>query len=190
MSDPTPPVHGQPSGPPPGQPYGQPHAPQPGAAPQGPPPGYQPGGYPPGGYAAAGGPAPSSSPFGASPAGVSLWLSLASIAAMALAVSLNEDDDNGWGRIGVWAGFAIVVAVLTLAPSIGRSINLSQEHAWKVGAVGAVGLIGFWVLFVLPSISMNVSFLATAGVVVGAAAVWLADGRPAPAGEDTGPQTW
>ena len=144
---------------------------------QGPPPGY--GGFP-----------PASSPFGSSPAGVSLWLALASIAGMALAVTLEEDGDNDWGRIGVWAAFAIAAAALTLVPVVGRSMNLSQDTAWKVGAGGAVGLVAFWVLFVLPSISMNVSFLATVAVVAGAAAVWSADGRPDLDGGGSGPATW
>lgn len=69
--------------------------------------------------------------------GIDLWLSLASITAMALAVSLKEDGDNGWGRIGVWAGFAIFAAVFTLAGSLGDQLNLSRARAWQVAVAGA-----------------------------------------------------
>ncbi|MBA3281718.1 MAG: hypothetical protein H0U29_05760, partial [Acidimicrobiia bacterium] len=126
---------------------------------------------------------------GGQPSGVRVsatvvW-SLISIVSLALAVSLEEDGDNGWGRIGVWAGFALAAAVITLAPALRSQLNLSGERAWQVAVAGGVGLAGFWVLFVLPSISQNVSFLATVGCAAGGLAAWLAPGRPNP-----GPQTW
>lgn len=187
MSDGTPAPHDPtvPTGPPPGQ------APQ-GYAPQG---AYPPaGGYPPqGAYPPQGGPVPgppASSPFGSSSTGVSLWLGLASVTATTLAVLLKEDDVKAWDSIGVWVIFAIVSSVLTLAASIGGSLNLSKENGWKVGAAGAVGLLAFWVLHVLPAISKNLSFLATVGVAAGIGAVWFADGRPEPAGDGSVPETW
>lgn len=175
---------------PPGQPPYQPGQPQPGQ--------HQPGGgYPPQGYGPPTGgypPTPTGpDPFGGSTVGISTLLAAGSVAAITLAVSLNEDDDNGWGRIGVWAGFAIASAVLTLAPSVGRALNLTALRAWRVAAAGAVGLVAFWVLFVLPSISMNVSFAATVGVAAGVAAAWMAPGRPASAAdpsEGSAGQTW
>ncbi len=190
------PVAGQPQ---PGQP--QPGQPQPGLAQPGlAQPGHYPtAGYPPQGYGPATGgypPAPApSDPFGgtgAAAVGASTWLALASVVAMALAVSLKEDGDNGWGRIGVWAGFAIAAAVLTLLPTIGRQMNLTAVRAWRGAAAGAGGLAAFWVLFVLPAISMNVSFAATLGVAAGVGAAWLAPGRPEPSGSTgrSGGETW
>lgn len=159
---------------------------------------YPTAGYPPQGPGPASGsypPAPApSDPFGATGAaavGASTWLALASVVAMVLAVSLKEDGDNGWGRIGVWAGFAIAAAVLTLAPTIGRQMNLTSARAWRVAATGAVGLVAFWVLFVLPSIAMNISFAATLGVAAGVAAAWFAPGRPDASSPDrSAGQTW
>ena len=180
MSDPSPPSSSSPGPgwPPPGQ-AGQP--PQPGPPPQ---PGQQ---QPPPGY---GPPAGYGPPSGGVTVGIGLWLGLAAIVAMALAVSLNEDGDNGWGRIGVWAAFAIVAAVATLAPALGRQLNLSTERAWQVGAAGAAGLAGFWVLFVLPSISQNTSFLATVACAAGIGAAWIAPGRPSGGGDASAQGEW
>src|SRR5690606_12320544 len=117
-------------------------------------------------------------PSGGSATSISTWLGLVSVVVMVLAVSINEDDDNGWGRIGVWAGFAIASAALSLVPLMADQFKLTATRAWQVAAAGAAGLGAFWVLFVLPSISMNVSFAATVGVVAGAAAAWTAPGKP------------
>lgn len=115
-------------------------------------------------------------------------MSLVSITAMALAVSLKEDGTNGWDRVGVWAAFAIAAAVLTLAPVVRDNLNLSAGRAWHLGAVGAGGLVGYWILIVLPWIEQNVSFLATVGVAAGVWAVWRSPGRPGT--EPVVPQTW
>lgn len=176
MSDGTPPNQPPPTpapppghGPPPG--YG---APPPGYG--GPPPGY---GAPPPGY-----PAPPAS--GDTKVAAATWWALLAVVAIALAVSLPEDGDSGWGRIGVWAGFAIAAAVATLVPALRSSLNLGEERAWQVAVAGGVSLAGYWVLFVLPAITMNVSFLATVGCAAGGIAAWLAPGRPRPsAGEPT-----
>ncbi len=149
------------------------------------PPGSQgyPAGYgPPPGFAAA------ESSSGTKVGAGLLWSLLAAIA-LAVAVSVKEDGQNGWERIGVWAGFAIVAALATAAPAIRSNLNLDAEKAWKVAAAGAVGLAAFWVLFILPSIERNVSFVATLGCVAGAVAAWTAPGRPRPAPDDRG-QTW
>lgn len=141
--------------------------------------GYPPGYAPPPGYGPPPGfahPAPTS---GVKVGGAVMW-SLLSIAAIALAVSLEEDGQNGWESIGVWAGFAIVAAVATLVPAVRSNLNIDATRAWQISVAGAVGLASFWVLFVLPVIERNVSFLATLGVVAGGLAAWLAPGRPAP----------
>lgn len=148
--------------------------PQPTAPP--PPPGT-PGGYapPPTGAPA---PAAASSGGGVSITGTAWW-SVVAVACLAVAVSVNEDGDNGWGRVGVWAGVAIAAAVATLVPSIRQQLKLSAETAWQVATVGGIALAGYWVLFVLPWIEQNVSFLATVGCAAGIYAAWRAPGRPA-----------
>ena len=40
----------------------------------------------------------------------------------------------------------------------------ARQLAWTIAAVGAGYLVFWWVLFVLPDISLNVAFLATLGV--------------------------
>lgn len=175
---PTQPVGGQPA------PAYDPGAAQPVYDQSAPPPGYSPPpvhGPPPG----FGPPAES----GGVKVGAPTLLSIVSIAAVALAVSLEEDGRNGWEDIGVWAGFAIVAAVATLAPSLRSNLSLDTSRAWQIGLGGAIGLAAFWVLFILPSIQQNVSFLATVGVVAGGLAVWLAPGRPDPSASSPG-QTW
>lgn len=129
------------------------------------------------------GAAPAPAPASAGPPLASPWLGLVSVACVAVAVSLNEDGDNGWGRIGVWAGFAIAAAALTLAPAVRRQVSLAPDTAWRVATAGAIGLAGYWVLFVLPRIEMNVSFLATVGCAAGMFAAWQAPGRPAGPGQ-------
>ena len=184
----------QPGGAPP-QPQSQPqgpagdpsqagHIPAPGYVP---PAGYapQPGYGPPPGFAQPAQPAEG----GGVKVGAPTLLSIISIAAIALAVSLEEDGRNGWEDIGVWAGFAIVAAVATLAPSLRSNLSLETSRAWQIGVAGAIGLAAFWVLFILPSIQQNVSFLATVGVVAGGLAVWLAPGRPEPSASGPG-QSW
>ena len=171
----------QPTGEPVAQPVGQPEQPY---DPTGAPPGYTPpAGYgPPPGFAQ---PAPS----GGVKVGAALVWSLVSVVCMVLAVSLEEDGRNGWDDIGVWAAFAIASAAATMAPSLRSNLSMEASRAWQIGVAGAVGLAAFWVLFVLPAIERNVSFLATIGVVAGGLAVWLAPGRPAPAEPGPG-QTW
>lgn len=107
------------------------------------------------------------------------WWSVVAVACLAVAVSINEDGDNGWGRVGVWAGVAIAAAVATLAPTLRQPLKLRAESAWQVASVGGIALAGYWVLFVLPWIEQNVSFLATVGCAAGMYAAWQAPGRPA-----------
>lgn len=110
--------------------------------------------------------------------GGTAWFSLAAVALLAVAVSVKEDGDNGWGRFGVWAGFAIACAAVTLAPAVRERLGLSAASAWRVATAGGIGLAVYWVLFVLPWIEQNVSFLATLGCAAGAYAAWMAPGRP------------
>jgi len=114
------------------------------------------------------------------------WLGFAAVVALAVAVSLEEDGDNGWGRIGVWAAFAIAAALATLAPAVREPLRLTPARAAQVAVAGGIGLAAFWVLFVLPVIERNVSFLATLGCVAGCWAAWRAPGRPGAAGPAPG----
>ncbi|MGY6501117.1 MAG: hypothetical protein ACXIVQ_09545 [Acidimicrobiales bacterium] len=106
------------------------------------------------------------------------WFSLLSAGLLAVAVSVPESGDHGWSRFGVWAGFAIACALATMAPSVRTQLKLSADNAWRVATAGGIGLAGYWVLFVLPWIELNVSFLATLGCAAGVYAAWTAPGRP------------
>jgi hypothetical protein len=57
-------------------------------------------------------------------------------------------------------------------------LNLPAQMAWMVAAVGAGYLVFWWVLFVLPVISLNVSFLVTVGVAAAVGAVWTSTDNP------------
>lgn len=120
-----------------------------------------------------------SQPFGtASSNAASTWLALGAIVAIVLSVSIKEGGRNGWDDYALWAGFAIACAVALLAPVVRNSVNLTETRAWQVAAGGLAGLVFYWLLFVLPAISRNVSFAATLGVIAAGLAVWLAPGRP------------
>lgn len=112
---------------------------------------------------------------------------------MVAALSIPENHRTGWKNLKLWAGFAVVAALVVLVPLIRDSFKMSQTRAWQVAAGGFAALCFFWVLFVLPSISQNTSFLATVSVVAAGLAVWLTPGRPDSAsggsGSSTG-QTW
>lgn len=204
MTDPSPasqstsqPTNQPPGGPPPGwtpppgqgvsqPPAPQPPAPQPGQPGYGPPPGYgqAPGGYPTG---------PGTGPPGGSTSTVSgsTWWALLAVVGIAVAVSVPEDGSNEWKSIGVWAGFAIAAALATLVPAARDSLKLAPERAWQVAAGGFVGLAFFWILFVLPSISQNISFVATMAVAAAGLAVWSAPGRPSDGpGTSSGGEWW
>jgi len=164
-----------------------------------PPPGYAPPGYappagygPPAGHAQAGGYPATGAPSSGSSASISLstWWGLLSVVAIVLAVSIPEDNSNQWKVAALWAAFAIAAALLTLAPTFGAGLKLTQARAWQVAAGGFGGLVAYWVLFVLPSISRNVSFLATVAVVAGGLAVATAPGRPDPSGGRSQGEWW
>lgn len=123
-------------------------------------------------------PPPPGQPAPSSSWGGSAWFGLIAVIALAVAMTVEEDGDNGWGRYAVWAGFAIAAAAATLAPAVRRTLSMQAETAWQVAVAGGIGLAGFWVLFVLPAIEQNVSFLATLGVAAGVYAAWTAPGRP------------
>ena len=107
-----------------------------------------------------------------------IWaLGLISVAATAIGLSVKEDGFNAWHSVHAWGGLAIVGAVLTLAPAVAGSMNLTPPRAGQVAACGAGALLLFWVLFVLPAVGSNTSLVVTIGAAAGVVAAWIAPGR-------------
>ena len=95
-----------------------------------------------------------------------------------LALFLKEDGTSLWSDLGVaWSLFALVAVVLCLLPAVSKAVNLTERQAWQIAAIAAGALVFWWVLFVLPVINRNVSFLATLGVAAAGVAVWLSPGN-------------
>jgi len=118
----------------------------------------------------------------ASPA---LVFGLIAIVGVVLGLFLKESPAAGtpsanlWDRLSeLWSIVAIVAAVLALLPALRSVVNLGEQRAWRIAAGGAVALVVWWVLFILPNINLNVSFLATVGVAAAALAVWTSPGNP------------
>ena len=76
-----------------------------------------------------------------------------------------------------WSLFALAMVLLTLLPSVRKLVNLSERQAWQIAAIAAGALVFWWVLFVLPVINRNVSFLATLAVAAAGVGVWLSPGN-------------
>jgi hypothetical protein len=116
----------------------------------------------------------------------SLVLGLVAVAAVVIGLLIKESDGAGapsvnlWDRTSapLWSIVAIVAAVATLLPALRGVLNVPARLAWTIAAVGAAFLVFWWVLFVLPSISLNVAFLATLGVAAAVAAVWTSSDNP------------
>ena len=100
----------------------------------------------------------------------SLVLGLVAVAAVVIGLLIKESDGAGapsvnlWDRTSapLWSIVAIVAAVATLLPALRSVLNVPARLAWTIAAVGAAYLVFWWVLFVLPSISLNVAFLVDA----------------------------
>ena len=132
---------------------------------------------------------PHAEPFGSSSSGgASTWLALGSLVAIVISVSVKENSFNGWDDYALWSGFASACSAALLAPAARNSVNLSETRGWQVAAGGAAGLAFYWILFVLPAIGRNVSFVATLGVIAAGLSVWMAPGRPEES--DGGRRTW
>ena len=101
----------------------------------------------------------------------------ASLATVAIGVSVPEEGHNAWHTVKAWGGVALVAAALTFAPALGSALRLTAYRAWQVAAGGAGGLGLYWVLFVLPDIEKNTSLATTAGVAAGIVVAWIAPGR-------------
>jgi hypothetical protein len=77
-------------------------------------------------------------------------------------------DAMGWP----WSVLAIVAAAVTLLPAFRSALNISASLGRTITTVAAAALVFWWVLFVLPLISLTTGFLATVGVAAGVGAVW------------------
>lgn len=107
-----------------------------------------------------------------------VWaLGLASLLAVVLGISLDENGVNAWHTVHAWGGLAVVAAAVTLAPVLAPSFGVTPLRAAQAAAVGAGALVLYWVLFVLPVVGSNTSLLTTIGVAAGALAAWTAPGR-------------
>jgi hypothetical protein len=115
----------------------------------------------------------------------SLVFGLLAVVAIVIALFIEESPGEGipsvnlWDQLSeLWAIVAIVAAVATLIPGLRAMLNLDAKLAWTIGAAGAGYLVLWWVLFILPNINLNVSFLATLAVAAALAAVWTSAGNP------------
>lgn len=120
-----------------------------------------------------------------------IWvLGLVSIAGTVIGLSVNENGNNAWHAVNAWGGLAIAGAVLTLAPALASSLNLTPHRAWQVATCGAGALLLFWVLFVLPDVGTNTSLVVTIGAAAGIVAAWIAPGREGTAAQHPDQHTW
>jgi hypothetical protein len=97
-----------------------------------------------------------------------------------LLVGLTFTEDHaqrGWQAYTAWACFAMVCALLQLAPLVGHSFGITAENAWFLAAVGTAGLVGYWVIIVLPDVSTNTAFAQTLAAGLAVIGLWLSPGR-------------
>lgn len=92
-------------------------------------------------------------------------------------LSVNEHGTDGWHAYTAWALFAVVCALLQLAPVAGKRLGLTDESSWSLGAVGTAGLVAYWVIIVLPGASSNTGFVQTLAVGLAVIGLWLSPGR-------------
>ena len=181
MNHPAPPPGPVPTGPwvanqgQPG-PMGQPPQGQPpqGMPPQGPSTGGPwAGGYPQGYSTGSAAPAP---PASRTTALATIAL-LAGVVLTALGLSIPFDSSCLWATSLAWAIFAMVAALVSVAPLLAGSAGKSPATMWTVGAVGAGALLLFWVLVALPGVTSNQGFVLTLATACALAGVWLSPGR-------------
>jgi hypothetical protein len=103
------------------------------------------------------------------------------LALLELGLARNFGARSLWSLLPTWSAFASAAAVVALLPLVAGRLpsGPGPATAWKVGLAAAGGLVAFWVLIALPLVASNRGFLLTAGVALGAGALWLAPGRQA-----------
>ncbi|WP_111765464.1 hypothetical protein [Nakamurella deserti] len=108
-------------------------------------------------------------------------LQLAALVLVPLGAGLPFGEDFAakalWSTTTTWAVFALLAAVVQLAPLAARLQQRAPAGAWRTGAVGVGALIAFWVLIVLPGISSGPNFVLTMGTFAAALGLWLSPGR-------------
>lgn len=94
----------------------------------------------------------------------------------------DVDGTNGWESTSAWALFAVVCAVLQLAPLASRyvGLRLSTEHGWFFAALGSAGLAAYWLVIVLPDANGDAGFLLTLATWLAVVGAWLTPGRHRP----------
>lgn len=118
-------------------------------------------------------------PPGRSLAGLRTILQLAVPVLVVVALLLTEDgaESNAFEEVTAWSIFAVVMALLQLAPLAGGALGLDRSTAWSVGAVGTAGLVGYWVIIALPGVSSNAGFMLTLAAACAVIGCWLSPGR-------------
>lgn len=96
---------------------------------------------------------------------------------VALLLTENGAETNAFEEVTAWSIFAVVMALLSLAPLVGGGLGLDKSTAWSVGAVGTAGLVGYWVIIVLPGVSSNAGFMLTLATACAVIGCWLSPGR-------------
>lgn len=94
----------------------------------------------------------------------------------------DVNGTNAWEATTAWALFALVCAVLQLAPLAGRyvGLKLSTENGWFFAAIGAVGLAAYWLVVVRPDASSDAGFLLSMSAWLAVVGAWLTPGRHRP----------
>lgn len=106
-----------------------------------------------------------------------LFAQVACVVLLLVGLTFDNGGTNGWGDYTAWALFAVVCAVLQLAPIVGKSLGLTDENSWFLAAVGTAGLALYWVIIVLPGASSNTGFAQTLAVGFAVIGLWLSPGR-------------
>jgi len=105
---------------------------------------------------------------------IGLALGIVAVAGVVLGLLIESDGVKLWDTMGwTWAVLAIAAAIAILALSLGGLVPVSKAVAAHVMAIAAGVLVLWWVLFVLPIVSSNSSFLATVGTLAGVGAAYL-----------------
>lgn len=106
-----------------------------------------------------------------------LQLAVPVLVVVALLLTENGATSNAFEDLTAWSIFAVVMALLQLAPLLGGAMGLDQSTAWTVGAIGTAGLVGYWVIIALPGVSSNAGFLLTLAAACALIGCWLSPGR-------------
>jgi hypothetical protein len=109
---------------------------------------------------------------------LSTLLAFVPLLAIPIGILVPERGATVWEGAEAWSVFAILCALLQLAPLLAGTFGWSPQQGWRIGAVGVAGLVLFWVLLVLPAIGRNTSFAITIGTFAAVAALWLTPARP------------